>query len=1241
VTDIAMLGLAIDTSAVTKANAALDQLASKAKTAEQATQSLADRTAASMKGVQQAAQAQQGGGTSWSDQHQKSLQALLDKIDPVQAATRRHAESIGLLNTALAAGKISTEQHSAAIASVTKMHETAIDAIKRHVAGHQSLGASMAQNRMAMMEGEHVVRSVIDSISSGQGVIRAFSMEWTRIVEALQMSGKLSFNPMSLLKNPYVMAGVATAAAVGGAGYEIYSLFQREQDRVRTAASVGAMNQASGGMSGASIADYTRFSEDLQRYSHVTASGAREVETALARLPQVGVPAFQQLAKSAQDFGVAIGQPTTKAAQMLAEALRDPAKGAEDLAAKYNMLSAAQLRVIQQLAASGRTQEAQAELMRGVAQATQGAYDRLPALQRAADDARVAWDKFQESLSHSQVFTDLDSSITSLIKNLANFGTAAVNTIDKVYGAAATKGSPSSLRIPADSLVDTIFGSGASAEQRERMNAAVRSLPPEQRKAWGFPEPPPAPTAGAAQTGLPQPGTEAFNRLMGGLFYAESRGNQIDPLTGRITTSRTGNLGIGQLGRNTAAELGVNPYDPIQNVRGSVDYATQQIRRFGNIEDALRAYNAGPGKVEKWIAAGRPSTGPDALKPETVNYPSTVLGYAAGPEGAATWERVGAYAYSGPGGSAPFQSGNARAALAMRQRLDPTDYHRWELENQLNEAQDNRDATIRELQRLPADATEAIRRATEANVASATRQAGYAQRLLENYVGPGGLAALEYQSRSRTTFIANPAQRFLAEHEERARLASRNMEPSEAGTYVASQTATARLQQAGQGFDLTTQAGRELQQQRALAGARAEGPSAVRDMEAAIRAANEAWRIGAENIRGYRDQLSAIDAAKISGQLQTMTYALRQQADAEERLAAAAKGGVTAIHQQQIANEAIQRAGTLYSPTDPRFDPARAQIEAELHRRDAASARETFDSNIAALQRSKSVTANENDILTRGGAGALQQFQLQQQIDRAAEQLRNQMHRDLTPDETKQLGIETKAAKDLAEAQQQLVTSYQSLGNAAKSVVDIIGGGLEQLMNGQTRFKDVMRSIATQLGSLAMRTLVTGPLGNAADAYVKGGADAAGNALRNSYGGLSGIFSSLFGGSGGGGLSGSADVGTAGIAGGGAIPYNFSAGGIVSYGMPMRYAASGFVASDPMTFRGANSNLTIGELGSEAVLPLRQMANGRLGVESNGAGGGITVVQNFNTPDAASFRRSHAQMAADATAMFNRAARRR
>jgi soluble lytic murein transglycosylase-like protein len=86
--------------------------------------------------------------------------------------------------------------------------------------------------------------------------------------------------------------------------------------------------------------------------------------------------------------------------------------------------------------------------------------------------------------------------------------------------------------------------------------------------------------------------------LLVALAHEESR---MDP----SARSRKGAVGLLQLMPSTARALGADPHVAAENVRAGARYLSRLLSRFGDLDLALAAYNAGPSAVAR--AGGAPS----------------------------------------------------------------------------------------------------------------------------------------------------------------------------------------------------------------------------------------------------------------------------------------------------------------------------------------------------------------------------------------------------------------------------------------------------------------------------------------------------------------------------------------------------------------------------------------------------------------------------------------------------------
>jgi soluble lytic murein transglycosylase-like protein len=120
-------------------------------------------------------------------------------------------------------------------------------------------------------------------------------------------------------------------------------------------------------------------------------------------------------------------------------------------------------------------------------------------------------------------------------------------------------------------------------------------------------------TEAAHRNGLPAP---FFIRLL----FQESR---FKP----GIVSSAGAQGVAQFMPETAADMGLdNPFDPLQAIPASARLLRGLFEKFGNLGLAAAAYNAGPKRIQDWLASKNKSK--NKLPEETQGYVKTITGKA-------------------------------------------------------------------------------------------------------------------------------------------------------------------------------------------------------------------------------------------------------------------------------------------------------------------------------------------------------------------------------------------------------------------------------------------------------------------------------------------------------------------------------------------------------------------------------------------------------------------------------------
>jgi len=449
---------------------------------------------------------------------------------------------------------------------------------------------------------------------------------------------------------------------------------------------------------------------------------------------------------------------------------------------------------------------------------------------------------------------------------------------------------------------------------------------------------------------------------------------------------------------------------------------------------------------------------------------------------------------------------------------------------------------------------------------------------------------------------------------------------------------SAAEKQAEQVAELIAKAHLEADAEERLAKAAGMSSAALRQAANDNKVAAFAHEHGAAAAARYRVEIERASDAEQRRQLVTTIRGLEDQADAAERLAAAQADGTAAAHRVTLENQAFAEALKVGAAGSDVFTAAYGAVLEQLQRKDAADTRAKFLEELQTRQDALRVDQLDLSLMDQSGdkraelvASLQEELRLRQQLPVLTQQQIDQL-----------MQLSAADAKVKAQIKEREEAERDFALIARQGLSDVVAG-LKDVVTGARTWQEALLGVAQSLGRIAEQQLVDKPLSKLLDQAFSGGGSG------GMLGQIGSWFGSLFG-AGATGTSTGVSAGTAHTATMGGFEMSGSSlflaarGGIFEGGNVIPFARGG-VFDRPTLFPMARGMGLMGEAGPEAVLPLRRLPSGRLGVEtpgsppgtsSRGPGGGghsvsVNVVVNGGDPATADrFRRTAAQAARDA-----------
>lgn len=307
------------------------------------------------------------------NQQAAAMDDLRAKYSPLYAVERAYHQQVAEITNAHRAGALSQTEMSLALARAEVAYTGQSRAIQQHSAVLQANRGNAALSSFAMTNLAFQINDVATMAAMGADPLRILASQAGQFYQILAtgeggVRGSLRYlgGVLSGLLTPFALATTA-AVTFAGTGFLAAESWKSAQREINLAL-IGT-----GGAAGITAADINEIAFAAAETGKTTVGEARAMALAFAATGRIAGDLAGRLTTMSPLIAKVFGEDAPAAAERMARAFADPARGVDDLNKRLMAYDAATVQNIKSLAAQGRQFDAQRVLIKGVEDATKAA----------------------------------------------------------------------------------------------------------------------------------------------------------------------------------------------------------------------------------------------------------------------------------------------------------------------------------------------------------------------------------------------------------------------------------------------------------------------------------------------------------------------------------------------------------------------------------------------------------------------------------------------------------------------------------------------------------------------------------------------------------------------------------------------------------------------------------------------------------------------------------------------------